>query len=363
MKRSLAILLAFAMVFSIMLVGCGTAPAADTKSAAPAAETKADAPKAEATKAAEPAKYDPAKNPLAIVMIVKGHPVHHIVQLGFLSKAQELGYKAEIAGTDGTAAEEAVAAGEAALAKGTKGFLVWANIPAYYPFIKKISDAGGKVATPHFPIKEGDAPGLGANLSADPFAYGQQVAKAIGEAVKGKKGTIAISQGSFNTTENAAADGFTKYMAENYKDLKVLKPVEEGFDVPTAIARAVAVIQANKDILGAFSTTGGGPQTWSGAMDQANRKDLICVGMDYTEQNIDLVKTGKIYAIVAQPLFDEAQKSVELLDKMLRGEKVTYFTPLDAPVVTKDGIDKYADYIAKVKAFNFEAVGGTQKMK
>ena len=67
----------------------------------------------------------------------------------------------------------------------------------------------------------------------------------------------------------------------------------------------------------------------------------MAIGMDYTEQNIDLVKQGKIFGIVAQPLYEEAGRSVEILDKLLRGEDVDYFVPLEAPVVTKDGIAKY----------------------
>lgn len=307
----------------------------------------------EAPKEAQKQEFAPAKNPLADVMILKGHPVHRIVQLGFLEKAKELGYPAEILANDGSDPAESVALGEAGIGKGIKGMMVWAFNQSYYPFIKKAHDAGVKVVVPHFPIKEGDAPGLDANLSADPFKYGQEVAKAIGEKIGGK-GKVAITQGSFNITENAAAEGFKKYMQEHYPNVKVLDPIEEGFDPAIAISRAVAIIQANPDLAGAFSTTGGGPTTWAGAKDQTGKKDIVAIGMDYTEENIDLVKSGKIYAIVAQPLYEEAARSVEILDKLLRGEKVPYFTPLEAPVVTKEGINKYESIIARVKAFAFK---------
>lgn len=329
MKKTKLLLVVMLVISLLTLIGCGSSAT---------------------TTGASDGKFDPQKNPLAIIMILKGHPVHNIVQMGFLEKAKELGYPAEILASDDAAASSSIQIGEAGLSKGVKGMLVWAFDPSYYPFIKKASDAKVKTVVPHFPIKEGDAPGLNANLSADPFKYGQEAAKAIAEKA-GKKGTVAITQGSFNTTENQAAEGFKKAMTDNYPNIKVLPPAEEGFDAAIAISKAVGIIQANKDLVGAFSTTGGGPATWASAKDQANKADLICIGMDYTEQNIDLVKSGKIYAIVAQPLFEEAQRSVEILDKLLRGEKVPYFTPLDAPIVTKDGIDKYLDIITKVKAF------------
>ena len=52
----------------------------------------------------------------------------------------------------------------------------------------------------------------------------------------------------------------------------MLKPEEEGFDPPKAIAKAVAIIQANPDIVAALSTTGGGPTTWAGAQQEAGKK-------------------------------------------------------------------------------------------
>jgi len=346
MKKLICIVVVLAMVLTLVLAGCG-----GSKETTPKEEPKKtdEAKKEEEPQKTAEQKFDPSQYPLAINMIVKGHPVHRIVQLGFLSKAKELGYPAEILGSEGADAADAVALAEQGIAKGVKGMLVWAHVPAFYPVIKKASDAGIKIVVPHFTIKEGDASGIDSNLAADPVKYSQDAAKAIGDKLAGKKGSVAVTQGSFNTVENSAAGAFTKYMNENYPDLKVLKPIEEGFDPPAAVSKAIAIIQANPDLLGAYSTTGGGPVTWAGAMDQTNRPDLVCIGMDYTEQNIDLVKNGKIYAIVAQPLYEEAQQSVVILDKLLRGEKVPYFTPLDAPIVTRDGIGKYDEIIKKVK--------------
>lgn len=347
MKKIFLLTLIVVLTVSFTFAGCGAKDESAQKSETQekAAVKKADEP----TKTEEKAEYNPADNPLAIVMILKGHPVHRIVQLGFLEKAKELGYSAEVVASEGAEPAESIALGEAAVGKGVKGMLVWAFDQSYYPFINKSNSKGVKCVVPHFPIPEGDCEGLSANLSADPYGYGQSVAKAIGDEVKGKEGCVAVTQGSFNLTENAATKGFTDYINENYTNLKVLDAIEEGFDAPQAIAKISAIIQGNPDILGGFGTTGGSPVTWSGAMAQTGREDIIAIGMDYTEQNIDLVKQGKIYGIVAQPLYEEASISAVILDKLLRGEDVPYFTPLEAPVVTKDGIDKYGDIINRVK--------------
>ena len=59
--------------------------------------------------------------------------------------------------------------------------------------------------------------------------------------------------------------------------------------------------------------------------------------MDATEGNLDYLEAGKVTAIVAQPLYEEAYKTMEYLDKIFRGEEVPMWTDLVAPVVTVDG--------------------------
>ena len=59
--------------------------------------------------------------------------------------------------------------------------------------------------------------------------------------------------------------------------------------------------------------------------------------MDATEGNLDALEAGKVLALVAQPLYEEAYKTREYLDKVFRGEEVPAWTDLVAPIVTVDG--------------------------
>jgi ribose transport system substrate-binding protein len=138
-------------------------------------------------------------------------------------------------------------------------------------------------------------------------------------------------------------------MHANFPNIKVLGAQVEGLDPVQAVAKAVSIMQANPDITGAFSTTGGGPQTWAGAQKQTNKK-IMAIGMDYTRANLDLVKSGQIYAIVAQPLWPEAQGTADLLDKLHRGQKIPWWTKLPAPIVTKDKLGPYLAILDKVDA-------------
>ena len=280
---------------------------------------------------------------------LKGHPVHQMTQIGFREGCKKLGYGCEVVGTDTPDLAGTIALAEQALAKGdVAGMAIWTGNPAFNPFIERVGAAGIPVILPHFPIPEGSAPGTTGIISCDPVAYAKEAAREIGKAIDGK-GTVALTQGSFNTTENAVAEQFAAAMEELYPDVKVLKALEEGFDPAAAIAKAASILQANPDVVAALSTTGGGPTTWAGAQKETGRK-VVAVGMDYTRVNLDLVKNGEVYAVVAQPLWEESFGAAELLDKAHRGEKIPWWTKLSAPFITKDNLKPYEELLDKVEA-------------
>jgi ribose transport system substrate-binding protein len=279
---------------------------------------------------------------------VKGHPVHQLTQIAFREGCKSLGYACEILGTDGADIGGTIGLAEQSLARGdAAGLAIWTGNPAYNSFIEKAGKVGIPVILPHFPAPEGSIPGASGIISCDPKEYGKAAALEIGQAIGGK-GTVAITQGSFNSTENMVAREFGGTLHEKFPEVKVLEPIEEGFDVPTAMGKAVSVLQAHPDLVAAFSTTGGGPVTWAKAQKETGRK-IVIIGMDYTRINLDLVKSGEVHAVVGQPLWEESFGAAELLAKVVRGEKIPWWTKLQAPLITKDKLDSYNELLKKVE--------------
>jgi ribose transport system substrate-binding protein len=279
---------------------------------------------------------------------VKGHPVHQLTQIAFREGCKSLGYDYEILGTDGADIGGTIGLAEQSLARrDVAGLAIWTGNPAYNSFIEKAGKAGIPVILPHFPAPEGSIPGASGIISCDPKEYSKEAADEIGKAIQGK-GTVAITQGSFNSNENMVAETFERQLHEAYPQLKVLRPLEEGFDLPGAIGKAVSVLQANEDLVGALSTTGGGPVTWANAQKETGRR-IVIIGMDYTRLNLDLIKSGEVHAVVAQPLWEESFGAAELLAKVVRGEKIPWWTKLPAPLITKDKLDPYYELLKKVE--------------
>jgi ribose transport system substrate-binding protein len=323
----------FALIASMLLVvACG-----DSKSPATASKTTAST----GTK-----QCSVAGDRIDLVGPLKSNPVLQIMSAGFRDEAKKLGFDGHIQLTAEADPQQALSLGEQALAQGTKGIVLLAFDPALYPFIKKASDAGVPVIVTHFPVPKGQALGLKQDLLTDPAAYARTAADAIGQQIGGK-GTVALTQGSFNATENIVTKTFKEEMTAKYPNVKVLNPQEEGFDPSKAIAKAVAILQSDKSINAAFSSTGGGPQTWSGAADETKRK-LTIISMDYTRPNLDLVKAGKVYGLIAQPLYQEHAYAVDSIKKILCGETVEYQpSDLPAPLVTKANLAEFYALVDK----------------
>ncbi len=284
------------------------------------------------------------------VQYLKGHPVHQMTQIAFTEGCRKLGYQYEIIGTDSVDMPGTIALAEQAMAKGdAAGMAIWTGDPTFNAFIAKVGKSGIPAVLPHFPVPEGSIPGATGIISCDPAAYAREAAMTIGKAIGGK-GTVAVTQGGFNTTENLVAQTFGKTMKEKYPNVKVLDSEEEGLsDAAAAIAKATSILQAHPDVVAALSTTGGGPTTWANAQKEAGRK-IVIIGMDYTRVNLDLVKSGQVYAVIGQPLWDESYGAAQLLDKAIKGGKIPWWTKLPAPLITKDKLGPYYTLLDKVEA-------------
>jgi ribose transport system substrate-binding protein len=277
------------------------------------------------------------------VQPMKDHPVHRLMQAGFLAKCKELAYICEVVG-DPSATNWDIPAtiplAEAAIARTKYDAIgVYGPDPAINSYIGKLGKEGFPVVTWHVLPPEGTVPGLKAATGEDITGAGDNAAVAIGEKLGGK-GTVALTQGASNDTENAMSAAFRKTIADKYPGIKVLDTQMEGFEPSAAEAKAVAILQANPDVNAAFGTTGNSIQTWSGAARKAGR-DVVIIGMDYIRQNLDLVKSGAAYGIVAQPLYEESGEVAVLLGDLAQGKTVTYLNPVPAKVITAADLDPY----------------------
>lgn len=284
-----------------------------------------------------------ANKRLLWVQPLRDHPVCKLMQAGFLNRCKELGYTCEVVGNPSATTMDVAATiplAEAALARDTFGAVgVFTLDTAIYPFVERLAAEGLPVVTWHELPPQGSIKGLKAATGQDLAQVGKEAALALGTRLGGK-GVIALTQGSFNVEENAKAEAFRRSMAEHFPQITVLPPQLEGYEATAAKGKAISLLQGNANITGAFSTTGNGAQTWAGAARTAGRS-LIIIGMDYIRANLDLVRAGEVFGIVAQPLYEEGEKTAELAAALAQGKTVPYHNPLPARVITAPEVGQY----------------------
>lgn len=361
MKKILALVLVLALVLCAA-VGCAkqeeTAAPVEQEEAAPekeeAAPEQEEAPAEQEEAAPAEGDYDPKSVRIAVMTTLRGNATLQTVQMGFIEKAKEMGYDPEIITIDGSDMTQFFAAGEAAIADGVQGIVIMRDIVGL-EFFKKCDAAGVPCIAVHFQVPEDSGANLFANISCLPQTYGKECADAMAAELKNRgitSGKIAITQGGFNTTENTAAESFKAQMA-NYPEYEVMEAVEEGFDSTNGMQRQAAIIQSTADLVGAFTTTGGGAVNWANAATVMGKGggQICIIGMDYTEANLALVKSGEVFGLVAQPLVEESALGAEMLDAWFRnGEKpASYFNELPAPLITSENVGEYDAIVARVK--------------
>ncbi len=344
-KKILSLLLAFIMVFALA-AGCG--------SSEEAVEGESEATESEAE------GVNPADTTIGVCMGSINHPVHRIVQMGFLEKSDEMGYIGIVSGLDEGSHQEMLAKWESAITNGMSGCLLWTGDDACYSFMRDYTELC-KFVVPHFAHSYADTKDfISRNICCLASEYGKAAAQYILDELAEAgitEGVIGLTQSGANITENAAGDAFRNAINESGTAFTVADTVFEGVEVIDATNKVSAVIQANPKIVAGFGTTGGSAQSWNAAMENTGRTDLIVVGVDYVELNLNLVEEGAISAVVAQPLYEEAQLSAETLDALFKGEvfndsEEKWNVTLDAPLATTDSdLSAYRDIVSRVKDY------------
>ena len=296
------------------------------------------------------AQYQNGK-PFRFTVTNREVPVVKIMQAGFLQACADYGLDCVIMGVDGNDIAGSVQMTEQSVSLGSSGILATIYDKAMYAPNETAIKAGIPVVNGHFPMSSDIIPGLSAWVAPNNTSYAVKSADAIGDKL-GCVGKVAITQSALNDGENAVNKAFRDEMAIHCPSVTILDTQLETTDPAQAIAITSAILKANPDLSGAFSTTGGGATAWAASAREAGFAPgkLTIIGMDYSQENLDLVKDGEVYAIVAQPLFAEMYAGVVLLLELKMGLPIPYQNELPAPLVYKADVQPYYDILTKAEA-------------
>lgn len=288
--------------------------------------------------------FDPAQKKLALMLHLKNHPSLRIVRAGFLNKVQQMGYQAEVIGIEGDDPKEYFSVLNTLCDEQVDGVISWLAEPGAFD---RFTRRGIPVVSLHGAIREAQACGAQARISGDPAKIAKTVAAYFARTLKNRSGALAVSQSGDNVLESTITQAFIEQMREKCPNITVRHDFD--FVDQHCTPMLTEYIRKTPELVGAFTTAGFACVNWAAAKKAAGRSELLLVGTDYSDESIRLVETGEVGAFIAQPLYEEGQMGVAALDAILRGNAFPAFCALDAPLVTREGLEKYRRLLQDVK--------------
>ena len=167
---------------------------------------------------------------------------------------------------------------------------------------------------------EGDIPITTAatdNVAAAALAA-DKMAEAIGGA--GKVGVIVHD--STSRTGIDRRDGFLNRVAEAYPDIEIIGPDYGAGEHQKSTDIALGMLTANPDMAGFFGANEGSAIGVINAVEQLGLEDLVVIGYDSGQFQIDAINNGLMYGAVQQNPVGIGAKCVEAAAMALQGMEV-----------------------------------------
>ncbi|MGI6176661.1 MAG: substrate-binding domain-containing protein [Christensenellales bacterium] len=269
---------------------------------------------------------------------------------GFEQAAKQLGVKAHYAGTTEYEVTAAVTEFEQVVAKNPAGIAVTVmNADAYTDAINSAIDAGIPIVT-----FDADSPNsdrycfLATGNAAAGAAAAAELAGFMGH--EGKIGIVSCP-GQSNHEERLA--GFQSYMDNNEPNIEIVQVVNGESDEAISASVTAAMLQANPDITGIFTTAEASAIAIVSSLEEAGMSDKVKVmGFDKSDAILNAIDTGKMQGTVSQNTFHMGYWSMMMLyalknDLLQENWQENGWTPLPGyvdtgvTIITKENLASY----------------------
>ncbi|GLX52484.1 transporter [Streptomyces hygroscopicus subsp. hygroscopicus] len=200
--------------------------------------------------------------------------------------------------------------------------------------VKAADKAGIPVIAVDRGVNKADVDAL---VASDNIAGGELAAKTIAEKLGGK-GKIVILQGQAGTSAaRERAQGFADGL-KAYPGIEVVAQQPADFDRTKGLDVMSNLLQAHPDVQGVIAAN---DEMALGAIKALGSKagtSVPVVGFDGTPDGLNAVKTGTLYASVAQQPTQLGRIAVDNALKAAQGKKVEQVVKVPVKVVTKDNV-------------------------
>lgn len=326
MKKRLCLLLVLALTLSL-LVGCGGNK--DEEPAEPA----------ESTENTEETTEN--NDDIYVAVISKGfqHEFWQTVKMGCDKAAEELGIKVTFEGPEAeTMIAEQVDMVQNAISKNATAILLAPlDEEALVPVVEEAKAKGIPVLTFDSSLKS-DIPL--SFVATDNKQVGAIAAENMAELIggKGKVGIIAHNEGTSTAIDRR--DGFIEKMEADYPDIEIVGVRYSDGDHQKALNETTDMLTATPDLAGIYATNEGAVVGTATAVEENNKAgELVLIGVDSSEAEINFLKDGVITGFVVQNPFNMGYLGVKASVDAINGEEVESRIDTGATYIDLDNLE------------------------
>lgn len=271
-----------------------------------------------------------AADTIALVVSTLNNPFFVTLKNGAEAKAKALGYNLLVLDSQNDPAKE-LANVEDVVNKKVKLLLVNpTDSDAVRSAVRSANRAKIPVVTLDRSANGGE---VVSHIASDNVAGGRMAGQLVVDMLKGQGAVVELQGLPGASAARDRGKGFHD-VVDKAAGIKVVASQPADFDRTKALNVMENILQAQQKIDVVFAHN---DEMALGAVKavQASGRKIPVVGFDGTDEGVAAINAGTLTASVAQQAGLIGEKGVETADKVLKGEKVPAFTPVELKMVTK----------------------------
>lgn len=172
------------------------------------------------------------------------------------------------------------------------------------------------------------------HIASDNAVGGSMAAQYLIDQLGGKGNIVELEGTAGSSAARDRGQGFDDKIAES--DMNIIAKQIADFDRTQGLTVMENILQSKSDIDAVFAQNDEMALGAQKALEDMGMKDVLIVGFDATDDAVEAVKNGTMAATVAQQPLLIGEAAVNAIDKILKGEKVDNFIPVELKLITRN---------------------------
>lgn len=173
-----------------------------------------------------------------------------------------------------------------------------------------------------------------AHIASDNVAGGKMAAELIIEKLGGSGKVVELEGVPGSSAARERGQGFDEAI-KGASGIELVAKQTANFDRAEGLSVMENIIQSTPEFQAVFAQNDEMALGALEALQAAGKTDVLVVGFDATDDAVAAVKEGRMLATVAQKPEEIGAKGVETAQKVLKGESVDEFIPVDLELIKK----------------------------